>query len=181
MLDTAVRDIGEGPWDEGPYKTWVSKSDVTEFLRCPHRVYLSYEKGIPYIDFKDPMLIASLLQAGIDFEEKSVANIPVEPDADIESVEDQDVLIRNPELIRNHKLGIQGILDLVATEKGKLIPVEIKSHKSVTDSDRLELAFYWRLLEPIRVGKPRRKGYVLLNTGELCDVKLIKDDFGPCT
>lgn len=177
MIDTRVRNIGTGCWNEQPYKTWVSKSDVTEYLRCPYRVYLSYKEGIPYRDFKEPALIEARLNPGIEFEAEYVAKLPIEQEADIETVADREVILRSSELILNHNLGIRGILDLIATEKGKLIPIEVKSHKSITDSDRLELAFYWRLLEPLRAGRPRRKGYVWLNNGEKIEVRLTKIDF----
>ena len=64
---------------------------------------------------------------------------------------------------------------LIAVENGRLIPVEIKSHRQVEDSDRLELAFYWRLLEPIQKDRRKfRKGYVWLNTGKVEEVPLDK-------
>ncbi len=62
-------------------------------------------------------------------------------------------------------------------DKGKLYPIEIKSHKDLEESDILELAFYWELLQPLRKGKPMPRGFVLLNTGEIREVALNKEDF----
>jgi predicted RecB family nuclease len=45
------------------------------------------------------------------------------------------------------------------------------------ESDRLELAFYWSLLQPLRRGRPKPRGFILLNTGEVAEVVLNKEDF----
>src|SRR5262249_23194176 len=53
-----------------------------------------------------------------------------------------------PPILKNSTLKIYGQPDAIDTAQGALFPVEIKSHKDVQRSDELELAFYWRLLEP---------------------------------
>lgn len=87
------------------------------------------------------------------------------------------MILRAPIVIKNNSCGLRGITDLINVEKGKLYPIETKSHRALKDSDRLELAFYWRLLEPMRKGRPKPKGYVLLNTGEGVEVRLTRADF----
>jgi len=60
----------------------------------------------------------------------------------IESLRSSNKLIKITEIMRNHELGIMGITDFIEIEKGKFIPVEAKSHKTVTYFDNIELAFY---------------------------------------
>ena len=177
VTDLGVRHIGGGSWQAGPYNTWVSKSDVIQYVRCPYKVYLSQIEGIPYSNFMIPAARAALLDPGVGFEQEVIPTVPIEEGADLDIARAAEVLLRPQELIRNHDLGIQGIPDLIATENGALIPIEIKSHKRVLRSDRLELAFYWRLLEPLRIGKPDPKGYILLKTGEFNEVELKIRDF----
>lgn len=50
-------------------------------------------------------------------------------------------------LLEHTGLRIRGAPDGVRTEHGAVLPVEIKSHRDVRRSDRLELAFYWLLLQ----------------------------------
>lgn len=96
---------------------------------------------------------------------------------DIENEREADLLVRPFELIPNHDLGYQGRLDGVATENGALVPMEIKSHRRVLRSDRTELAFYWRLLEPLREGNFDSKDYIVLSDGVRVEVELKKGDF----
>ena len=126
-----VRDIGGGSWQASPYNTWVTKSDIIQYLKCPYKVYLSHERGIPYSEFMTSSARAALLEPGTQFEERVVETIPIEEAADLVSARVEEVLIRPLELIRNHDLGLEGIPDLVATENGALIPIEIKSHKRI--------------------------------------------------
>ena len=177
MLERTVRNVGVGEWPEGPYQTWVSKTDVVQYERCPYKVFLSHTQGIPYSEFVTPSARAALLDPGTQFEKGVVENIPIADAEDLDSARVAEVLIRPLELIRNHDLGLEGIPDLVATENGALVPVEIKSHKRVLWSDKLDLAFYWRLLEPLRIGSPEPKGYLLLSTGEKIEVLLKRRDF----
>ncbi|PKB67781.1 MAG: hypothetical protein BZY81_03890 [SAR202 cluster bacterium Io17-Chloro-G4] len=171
-----VLDIGEGQWKEAPYQSWVSNTDVIEHLRCPYKVYMSHAQGMPYSQF----LTAArrvLVKAGIEFEEGIVSAIGIQKSVDIEREREADLLVRPAELIRNHDLGIQGRLDGLATENAVLVPIEIKSHRRVLRSDRVELAFYWRLLEPLREGNPDSKGYIVLNDGARIELDLRRRDF----
>jgi len=172
----AVRNVGEGSWVASPFKTWVSKTDITQFLRCKYRVFILHSRNLPLEEVRDTTLIAALLEKGRQFEGNVISQMPFEEAASIESVMDRELILRTLELIQNHELGIRGVVDLVEIEKGKLYPIEIKAHKRVTKADRLELAFYWRLLEPLRKGEPEPKGYILLNTGEAAEVLLTNRD-----
>lgn len=172
-----VRNIGVGTWPSGPFNAWVSKTELTQFLRCKYRVFVMHSRNLALDEVRDPRLVRSLLQKGKEFEDSLVCQMPFEEVANLESVMDRDVIFRSPELIQNHELGIRGIVDLIQVGKGKLYPVEIKYHRDVTQLDRLELAFYWRLLHPLRKGTPNRKGYLILNTGAVAEVILTDEDF----
>lgn len=174
-MDTipSIKNLGRTRWKG----TWVSKSDVVEFLRCPYRIFIAHSQNIHMAQLKRPELIKSLLQKGSKFEESIINQMPFQEVENIESVLDEEVILSAPLLIQNNKRGIRGIVDLIDVERGRLYPIEIKNHRDLQDSDRLELAFYWRLLEPLRKGKPKPKGYVLLNTGEITEVLLTKGDF----
>lgn len=180
-LSPRILDIGEGRWEESPYKTWVSKSDVGQFHRCPYKVYLSFTEGISYDHFLTASAINSLVKPGVDFEDYLVESPP--PDIRIELVESmQDGLnlegvIQCRQLVLNQELGYAGIPDLVFANRGEFIPIEIKSHKKATSADRLELAFYWRLLEPLRNHKITPRGYLLLRDRGLREVPLSERDF----
>lgn len=121
----------------------------------------------------------SIYEKALQFEGSTVADRqPVEierPDQLLPVMKANDVL-RTPQVIRNHELGIHGIPDLIDAGRGKLYPIEIKWHKAVSESDVLELAFYWLLLEPLRKGNPRPKGYLILSTGEQIEVLLSRED-----
>ena len=65
--DLVVRDIGGGLWQAGTYNTWVSKSDVIQYVRCPYKVYLSQIEGIPYSNFMTPTARAALLDPGVSY------------------------------------------------------------------------------------------------------------------
>ncbi|KSV17284.1 hypothetical protein DA01_07440 [Dehalococcoides mccartyi] len=158
---------------------WISKSDIVEYLRCGYRVFLSHLTGVPIEEMKDVNKIKAIIERGITFESKVVDEGRFKEVTSEDAIEENislDIVLHTPVLFRNHELGIQGIPDLIDVQKGKLYPIEIKTHREVTNSDRLELAFYWILLEPYRKGKQKPKGYVLLSTGEMVEVLLTEDD-----
>jgi len=168
-----VKNIGEGVWDD----TWVSKSDIIEYLRCPYRIYLSHKEKIPMESLKKLEIISAFLDKGNDFEDSIISQHQFKEAERIEDVLKEEVILRAPILIQNNELGLRGIVDLIDIRKGKLYPIEIKDHKYLRDTDKLELAFYWELLEPMRIKKSQAKGYVLLNTGETVEVQLTEDEF----
>lgn len=172
-----VRNIGKGNWIAGPRRAWVSKSDITQFLRCKYRVFLAHKYNKSFDEFVDSITIRFLIEQGSRFEGSIISQMPFKEVESVESVLDERVMLKSTELIQNNELGLKGIVDLIDIERGKLYPIEVKYHKSVEESDKLELAFYWKLLEPLRKRKPKPKGYVWLNTGEMVEVPLSANDF----
>ncbi len=157
--------------------SWVSKTDIIELLRCEYRVFIAHKLGQQPAEFIDSEFIKSIMERGSTFEDNVVSELPFKEVGSIHEVIDEQVLFRSTEMVENRNLGIRGIIDLINTEHGKLYPIEIKSHKYLEESDRLELAFYWELLQPLRKGNPIPKGYVWLNTGEIVEVIISEDDF----
>ena len=177
MADLRIQKIGKGTWKAAPFKSWVSKSDIIAFLRCEYRVFMAYKLNKQPVEFVDSEFIKSIIERGSTFEDNIISKMPFKEVESIDEVIDEQVIFRSTDLVENHKLGIRGIIDLIDIDKGKLYPIEIKSHKNLEESDRLELAFYWKLLQPLRRGNPIPKGHVWLNTGEIVEVILTKDDF----
>ena len=181
MIETL--DIGANIRRRRSRHWWVSKSDVVQYLKCPYRVHLSHIDGIPYGDFATPEFKRLLLEPGQRFEAQLLESWPLEKEAplefttDLRSASTRDVFIRGDVLIRNHDLGIQGIPDLVRSKKGIFIPIEIKNHRDVRISDRLELAFYWKVLEPLRGRRSKSQGLLLLNDGSVNLIDLGAADF----
>ena len=177
MGEIIVRNIGKRTWKATPSKSWVSKLDIIQFLRCKYRVFIAHKLNKPFVEFVDSEMIKAIIEQGTKFEASIISQMPFQEVDSIESVIEERAILRSAELIQNNKLGIRGIVDLIDVEEGKLYPIEIKSHKNVEESDRLELAFYWELLHPLRKGSPKPKGFVLLNTGEIVKVILNEEDF----
>jgi len=167
-------DLGKGKW----HSEWVSKQDLVEYLRCQFRVYLSLSKGIPIEELKETVLLQRLMEKGLQHEAGVVQEIrplEVQTRESIEPLKKESITIQVPTLFRNHDLGIQGIPDLINTENGQFLPIEIKSHKEVYDTDEVELAFYWLLLEPLRTKRTTPRGYIVLNSDETVEVKITRD------
>ncbi len=157
---------------------WVSKTDVVEFLRCGYRVYISHVTGIPIQDMKDAKMLKAILKLGQTYEqelaeEKGIKELKSLQELD--KVRETEAVLKTPQLFKNDKLGILGIPDLIDMGKGALYPIEIKLHKSVRDTDLIELGFYWRLLTPVRKKRAKPKGFLLLGTGEIAEVELTPD------
>lgn len=163
--------LGTGKWR----RRWISKQDLVEYLRCKYRVFLSFTTGIPILDMKETALLQLMLEKGLEFESGVVQDVKpreVQSKEAIEPLAKESLIIQSPRIFRNHELGIQGIPDLINTDKGKFLPIEIKNHKKVTDTDELELAFYWLLLGPLRKKRVKPKGYIISNTEEIVEVNL---------
>lgn len=157
---------------------WVSKTDVVEFLRCGYRVYVSHVTGIPIQEMKDTRMLKAILELGKKFEEAVVKEKGIkelESLQDINEMKKTEAILKTPQIFRNNKLGIIGIPDLIDMGKGALYPIEIKVHKSVRQTDLIELGFYWRLLESVRTKRPKPMGFILLGTGEIEEVELTFD------
>lgn len=142
---------------------WVSKTDLTSFLRCPYAWWQIDQGLISAGEILGP-LDERLIDEGNAFHQKVEAlATPVPGDADLAGLLAGDVKLLGFPVLENEDLMIYGAPDGVDAESGALLPVEIKSHKDVRRSDELELAFYWLLLEPLRtrqVDQPR--GWLVL-------------------
>lgn len=166
--------LGEGKWRQ----EWISKQDLIEYLRCEFRVYLWLSKGIPIEELKETILLQRLIEKGMKYEADVVQDIQpleIQTKESIEPLKKESRIIQVPKIFRNHDLGIQGIPDLINTENGEFLPIEIKSHKEVYDTDELELAFYWLLLNPLRSKRATPRGYIVLNNDEIVEVKITKN------
>lgn len=166
--------LGKGKW----HGEWLSKQDLIEYLRCEYRVYLSRSKGIPISEMKETILLQRLLEKGLEYEDGVVQNIQpikVQNRESIEPLRKESMVIQVRQIFRNHDLGIQGIPDLINTEKGKFLPIEIKDHKEVYPTDELELAFYWLLLNPLRNKHAKARGYIVLNNDEIVEINITDD------
>jgi hypothetical protein len=116
-----------------------------------------------------------LIEEGLAFEEAITSEAaPLPPELDLASALLTPGRVFGLPMLRNQELAIRGVPDAVDTEGGALVPVEIKSHRAVQRTDELELAFYWRLLEPYRTapaGSPRGR-LVLRQNGEPAEVEI---------
>ncbi len=131
--------------------TWVSKTDVTQFVRCPFAFSLLDAGEIAFEDTIDEIK-AGLLAGGYEFEEFVESALPAVdlsfPEV-LAALEPGTTLFGTPDF-RNDELRIHGRPDGIVGADGALLPIEIKSHKHVQPLDELELAFYWLLLAPYR-------------------------------
>ncbi len=73
-----------------------------------------------------------------------------------------DVTILGTPLFEHPGLTLRGCPDGIDAAGGALYPIEIKSHRVATRLDRLELAFYWLLLEPQRTRRRVKPAGVLI-------------------
>jgi predicted RecB family nuclease len=142
-------------------RRWVSKTDLTTYVRCPYAFWLLH-RGVITRDQLVDELQARLLTEGAEFQDHVEAELPTVA-GDLLALLSRDAPLLGTPLFENRRLMIYGRPDGVEPAGGALLPVEIKSHKDVEPSDKLELAFYWLLLEPLRkrsVAEPR--GVLLL-------------------
>ena len=122
---------------------------MTSYLRCPYSYWLVYSKQISRDEMFSPFT-KTLLQEGIEFEENIRKSAVEVPEIDPNDYETLNITILNSTLFENRDLKLRGIPDGIETAEGALIPIEIKSHAGIGPLDKLELAFYWLLLEPFR-------------------------------
>ena len=128
-------------------RSWVSKTDLTRYIRCPYSYWRLYERLIEFEDTVTPFAM-DLIQAGVEFEDQVTAeaiSVPVQVWWD--GVWAGRIGFHPPTL-RSEQLRLYGRPDGLTSVGGVLVPIEIKSHKSVHVTDELELAFYWLVLQP---------------------------------
>lgn len=146
---------------------WVTKTNVTDHARCPRAWWLIAHGKISHEDAISPHDLANV-EAGVEFERDIVdCARPLDPGelaAGVEvSAAGQFPLVLQTGLWTNHDLGLRGEPDGIEIASGAWAPVEVKHHSRATPLDRLELAFYWMLLEPQReVSPPSPHGYLIL-------------------
>jgi len=147
----AARTVRARRYPAGMPRSWVTKTDLTRYVRCPYAFWL-LDKGLIRFDESISEVQAQLLQGGNEFEglvQESAATVIVQP-GEIKAVLQTDARVLGTPVFKNRRLRICGQPDGIDAAYGALIPVEIKSHKNVQRLDELELAFYWHLLEPLR-------------------------------
>ncbi len=154
--------------------SWVSKSDVVSYLRCPY-AFWQIDSGALAPELAIDPLGERLIEEGVAFERSVTTEAePLPPDLDLTDVLAGDARIYGLPRLENRELRLRGIPDAVDAAAGALIPVEIKSHRDVRRTDELELAFYWRLLDPYRSmdpGEPRGR-MILRRDGTAFEVEV---------
>jgi CRISPR/Cas system-associated exonuclease Cas4 (RecB family) len=152
----AIRRPSRGP-------EWVSKTDLTGFVRCPYAWWL-LDRGDITVDDTVSEFHYRLMIEGSEFQdavEATAAPIMIAPE-ELPSVLTSDKKLLATPTFENRRLHIYGRPDGVDAADGALIPIEIKSHKDVQRTDELELAFYWLVLEPSRTRKTEPRGLLFL-------------------
>jgi len=162
--------------------TWVSKTDLATYLRCPYAFYL-LDRGLVAPEDAVTELQVRLIDQGVEFQaavEARAAPHHIE-EGDLPKVFAQEsIRLFGLPLFKNPKLQICGRPDAIDTAQGALIPVEVKSHKAVQRSDELELAFYWMLLDPYRTKNVSPVGRLILRrdgVGEPVDIEIRPNRF----
>lgn len=165
----------------------TSPTAIAKASRCLHIWYLD--------NFGDPSLkkpfdegLLMLMERGIAYEKRVISSLEnlVEPEWDGEHYE-EGVKETFQLMKEGHPWIYQGVFandsmvgfpDLLKRTEGHsnlgaftYLPIDIKSHKSVTKKDKYQLQGYGKLLEPI-LGHEINSGGIWLNTGEIEDVDL---------
>jgi predicted RecB family nuclease len=145
-------------------RNWVSKTDLTRYLRCPYAFYL-LDSGL--VRFEETVSEPQIqrIEAGVAFQAnvEATAILRAIGPAELTRVfAEESIQLFSLPGFKNPALQIYGQPDAVSTACGALYPVEVKAHKDVSRSDELELAFYWLLMEPYRTKKVPPRGYLLL-------------------
>lgn len=177
---------------------WVSKTDITDYIRCPYRVYIANKLNVRPIDLEKTSQLDYLIEQGRKFESKTLDTILPNKI----SVADTLKKLKYPKHINvdsngnltNDKLKLIGMPDIFRTQRKLLVPIEIKNHKDIYHSDVLELAFYNLLLAQSLNSKDLELGifyqnglrdftnnppiaYIILNDMIEYEVDLNKDDY----
>ncbi len=156
-LITAQNRLTRGPIG----RDWVSKTDLTTFLRCSF-AFVQVDRGLLTEDELFDSVSRQLIDDGVDFHEQVLASATAMPDITLPEAFLQDATLLGLPVIRNRELKLLGAPDGVVCDRGALVPIEIKSHKDVRRTDLLELAFYWLLLEPFRTRQVTPSGLMIL-------------------
>lgn len=133
---------------------WLSKTDLTNFLRCPQGFVLTRSGAVTEVTAPGTRDHA-LLDAGTEFDRtvRAAAQAKLEPTKRPERMADlftTDRFVFSEELFINSALRFRGVPDGINMAHGRLEPLEIKNRTFQGRHDLLELAFYWLLLQPHR-------------------------------
>jgi predicted RecB family nuclease len=142
---------------------WVSKTDLSRWYRCPYAFWLLESGQITFPETVSAFQM-SLIGAGQDYQdliEQSVAPVVISP-VGLPALLETEVTILGTPLFENKQLKLRGCPDGIDAASGALYPIEIKSHRAPTHLDRLELAFYWLLLQPRRTRPAPAAGVLIL-------------------
>jgi predicted RecB family nuclease len=139
---------------------WVSKTDLTTYLRCPYAFWLLHEGVITREQLTDEFQ-RHLLDDGIAFQDRIEAELPTTA-GDLPALLAGNAAVFDTPLFENPRLKIYGRPDGIDPAGGMAAPIEIKAHKDVQLSDKLELAFYWLLLERQRKHASEPRGVLFL-------------------
>ena len=156
---------------------YVSKTDIYAYRNCPYAFHLVETGQISRDDAFSP-IATTLMEDGIAFEDGLLAEMPA-----------TSVRFDDPKAAEkvNYLFGVDTITDhdrkLIGRPDGIDLrahaPIEIKHrHGEPTPMDRLELAFYWKLLEPYRTRTDTAPYGLIENlTGSLMWVPLAASHF----
>jgi predicted RecB family nuclease len=167
---------------------WVSKTDVTQYIRCPYSWYLLDRREIPFSDTINEFQ-SKLIRNGRRFHRSTGAQLEARQVAPAQLSTAVDEIPRRSGtevwiptgVVEDPDRKLYGIPDGVVPAGGALYPIEIKSHAHQAPTDRLELAFYWLLLEQWRApGDHEPLGILYLRTRvglEKVEVPLLQECF----
>jgi predicted RecB family nuclease len=130
---------------------WVTKTDLTRYVRCPYAFWLIDSGEIAFEETIDEFQ-AALLTQGNEFQElveASATPVILGPE-ELKGLLETEITLLGTPLFENRAMHIRGRPDGLVTAGGALLPIEVQSHRDVQPLDELELAFYWLLLEPHR-------------------------------
>lgn len=143
---------------------WVSKTDIIRYRRCSYAFWLDYV-GEVSLDEPQGDLQEDLISQGDEFElevRSGVVSVKAEKKRLPELFQGTTTIVDLP-VLENEHLRLYGVPDGIEPEHGLLVPVEVKLHRKPRPTDRLELAFYWLLLEPYRTRRsPQPRGDLLV-------------------
>jgi len=145
------------------YRPWVSKTDLTDWLRCEYAYWLVYSGQASRSELISDA-VQPFVDRGVAFEQSIQAPLPrVRVDSFAAwAAANPTATLHQPPMLRNFGLQFYGRPDFVDVAAGAMYPGEIKGHAKVTSTDRLELAFYWLLLEPYRTRDVPPEGTMVL-------------------
>lgn len=147
--------------------SWVSKTDITCYLRCPYAFWLVDTNQVAPQDAIDGYA-HRLMAQGTEFQalvEAQATPVMVQP-GDLPALFSEELMLLATPQFENAEQRIFGRPDGIVTAKGALFPIEVKSHAKVQALDKLELAFYWLVLTPYRTRDAPPEGKLVLRANE---------------